>query len=209
MNRIRPFAAALTLLGLMLPAQAQLSWKTVTPSCLPVPGKMLRWSNPQNIPACHCPPRDFCPTTIDEWMSETKMPQFMSELCCDRPYQCTVEWISNSGGACPSYFSATPETSEFCTPYKTVATNDRKETDLRAKVAKELNACLSNKCGPLQKAVLDGAPKFNTGQTSSNTKARAYYALCEITCRTDAAKDLGIAATQIDRTFYELSLIHI
>ncbi|HRJ68547.1 MAG TPA: Hint domain-containing protein [Beijerinckiaceae bacterium] len=203
MRRLRPIAATFALLGLVATAQAQLAWKAVTPSCLPVPGKMMRWSNPQNIPACHCPPKDFCPTTMDEWTSEARMPSFMAEMCCDRPYQCTVEWIHNGGGPCPSYFRAGPEKAEFCNHYKPLQTSDNKEKERRANAAKDLNACLAKKCGPLQKALLDAAPKHNTGVTSPNTKALADYALCEITCRTDAATALGIAVNTIDRSFYD------
>lgn len=207
---------AITLFGFAVSAEAQVSWRTMTPSCLPTAGKMQRIVEGRPTPACHCPPKKYCPTTLSEWnsafntpdnQSKLKMPHAQIPLCCDPPFQCTVQWASVTNSACTTFITSGPQASEFCNYYEPKGLTEMGGGKTPAKppadVANELNTCLRSKCGPLRKKLVDTAPKGFTGSTSVNAKTMEEFAACELTCRTDAAKALGIDTKRIDRSFYE------
>lgn len=234
LNKMKTFAPISLILALFAvtlghagTAEAQVSWRTAMTSCLPQAGKMQRIVDGRPIPTCHCPPKKYCPTTIEEWNdamvkrpeeSTALMPHDQIPLCCDRPYQCTIEHVAVSGGSgCTTFQSSGPVKSHFCSHYKPVAipkSTDKKieeanveERKKRDAAAQDINSCMRSRCESLRLKVVDNTPKTFLGKTSSNATAMAEYAKCELDCRADAAKMVSIDPKTLDRSFYEKALV--
>lgn len=130
---------------------------------------------------CHCPPQSMCPQTLEEWSAGEKLPSYIQNVCCKRPYQCTVELISHAGTVCGSYYTTGPEQYQFCMNYAAApvegADEDGEseaaepgspdvapsaadiELQTRREVASNLNDCLSNQCAPLLDQVEQLSPE--------------------------------------------------
>lgn len=100
--------AAGVLLAYAKPSYA-VSWPNQGRACLPVEGRMFpsfNWSNgqsfgPNNMPACHCPPKSYCPEGLSEWADHPRMPARQAPVCCPAPRVCDVN-ITNTGCGVPN-----------------------------------------------------------------------------------------------------------
>ena len=201
--------ASLALIASATQAQAQAPYvpqfENLTRACLPEAGRM----SPDRAEPCHCPPESMCPETKEEWDAGEKLPSVIQNVCCKRPYDCTVELISHVGTVCGSYYTTGPELYSFCMEYKPEPVNPAPanpasdpETQRRKQAANQLNTCLRTQCADLIDRVKREAPEgfdpplstdYNLdNKFSQNFETFREFINCEYQCRKEAADKLGL-----------------
>jgi hypothetical protein len=106
------------------PTHAALELANLPKACLPLEG----WMSRDRDEACHCPPEDWCPATMEEMYEDPKMPPAIAMACCDIEYpgpehanQCDVTAYGGRYVGCVGFKFLGPRPLSFCTKYEAEA----------------------------------------------------------------------------------------
>jgi|GEM_PF-1691375 len=212
------FFLCLGAMPLIMPAgsaEAGFTLPNVGKACLPERAQpSYNWStgsalSDADMPSCHCPPKEMCPQTVQEWKDHPRMPGFLANSCCKESQlgSCQVMFQASTVSWCPDRIQTESEPITFCMQSQARSGGDAVK---REKAEQHLNDCMATQCkakiAAVQKLqttpIYPNYPYYPEGTDISEIELPANMVLEEKTTKSNFLRDYMVSFTDVLNLIY-------